>query len=165
MNFFDPGELRDGDLRLILHEAVQGTVNRSPAYRFYMTREPSGVRVGRIELRISNTPDIILYVGHIGYNVDEPYRGNRYAARSCWLLYDLARMHGFTELWITCDPENVPSRRTCELAGGIFVSIVPVPPDHPFYKAGSFAKCRFRIPLAGDPSLQTQSLDPANFNP
>jgi predicted acetyltransferase len=145
--FLDPGELRDGDFQLVLHETAPAMSGRSPAYRFQIRRMADGVKLGRIELRISHTDDVLLYVGHIGYHVDQPYRGHRYAARACRLLLDLARRHDFTELWITCDPDNLPSRRTCELAGGAFVSIVAVPEEHPFYKAGSYAKCRYRVDL------------------
>ncbi len=106
-------------------------------------------RAGRLELRLSNTDDILLYTGHIGYNVDEAHRGSHLAARSCRLVLDLAWRHGFSELWITCDPDNMPSRRTCELAGASFVSTVAVPEDHAFYKAGSHAKCRYVIHKEG----------------
>lgn len=145
--FLDPGHLLDGDLRLSLHETVPAIAGRAPTYRFHMRREFDGLKMGRIELRLANTPDILLYVGHIGYNVDTGHRGRHYAARSCRLLYDLARRHGFTDLWITCDPGNVASARTCELAGAVFISIVAVPEDHPFYKSGSHAKCRYHVGL------------------
>jgi predicted acetyltransferase len=146
--FIDPGDLRESDFRLSLHETVPPIGARAPAYRFHIRRNEDLAKVGRIELRIANTPDILLYAGHIGYNVDSAHRGRRYAARASRLLYDLARRHGFSELWITCDPDNLPSRRTCELAGGQFVSIVAVPENHAFYRAGSHAKCRFRVDLA-----------------
>jgi tagatose 1,6-diphosphate aldolase len=145
--FLDPGELREGDLRLVLKETVLPMASRPAAYRFEMRRLPDGARMGRIELRIGQTQDLILYTGHIGYRVDPQYRGHRYAARSCVLLADLARRHGHAEIWITCDPENLSSRRTCELTGAIFEGIVPLPEHHFFYKAGSRSKCRFRLPL------------------
>ncbi len=145
--FLNPGHLQDGDLRLVLYETAPPMGARAPTYRFHMRRIYSTERLGRIELRLANTDDILLYVGHIGYNVDTPHRGHHYAARSCKLLTDLARRHAYSELWITCDPDNIASRRTCELAGAEFVSIVAVPEEHPFYKAGSHAKCRYRMDL------------------
>jgi tagatose 1,6-diphosphate aldolase len=158
-SFLDPGELMDGDFRLTLHETSPAIGARAPAYRFYIRRVEDLVRIGRIELRLANTPDILLYVGHIGYNVDYEHRGHRYAARASRLLYELARRHGFSELWITCDPDNLPSRRSCELAGGQFVSIVAVPESHAFYRAGSHAKCRFRVDLT--PGAYLPPLDPS----
>ncbi len=145
--FFDPGRLRDGDLTLTLHETVPAFAGRAPCYRFHMRRGAELQKIGRIELRLANTTEILLYAGHIGYNVDQSHRGHRFAARATTLLYPLARQHGFTEIWITCDPDNLPSKRTCELVGGEFISEVPVPEDHPFFKAGSTAKLRYRVKL------------------
>jgi tagatose 1,6-diphosphate aldolase len=52
-----------------------------------------------------------------------------------------------TTLWITCNPENVASRRTCELVGGELVDIVELPPDIDMYKEGERQKCRYRVRL------------------
>ena len=88
-----------------------------------------------------------MYFGHFGYNVYPPARGNHYAERSCRLLLPLARMHGVRRLWITCNPENIASRRTCLGAGGRLVEIVKLPKDHSLYAKGERAKCRFRFDL------------------
>ena len=63
-------------------------------------------RAGFITLRIGYTEHLRLYMGHIGYQVEEEARGHRYAARACRLLYPLARLHGMSDLWITCAPEQ-----------------------------------------------------------
>jgi predicted acetyltransferase len=143
--FYPPGELRDGDLQLVLRETAAPSGGWVPAYRFDMVRLPEGVKAGRIELRVGFTPDIVTYTGNIGYRVEPAFRGHRYAARACRLLIDLARKHGLPELWITCDPDNLASRRSIELTGAEYVSTVPVPEDHSFYKSGSRAKDRFRL--------------------
>ena len=46
---------------------------------------PHGVsrEAGRISLRLGESP-CVYYFGHIGYHVDPPYRGKRYARRACW---------------------------------------------------------------------------------
>lgn len=145
--FLKPGELIDGDLQLKLKETVHPMLGRAPAYRFDMRRLPDGSRIGRIELRIGMTNDLVMYTGHIGYRVDPAFRGQRYAARGCLLLAGFARQHGHREIWITCDPDNAASFRTCELTGAEFLGVVPVPKHHLFYKAGSKEKCRFRLTL------------------
>jgi tagatose 1,6-diphosphate aldolase len=53
-----------------------------------------------------------------------------------------------SELWITTNPENAPSRRTCERLGGEYVDTVDVPPGHPLFQRGERRKCRFRLALA-----------------
>ena len=103
--------------------------------------------MGRLSLRIGNTEHIEKYAGHIGYSVDPPYRGRRLAARSCLLILPLARAHGINPLWITCNPENAASRRTCEIIGSTLVETVPIPPSDPLYRWDTKWKCRYRVDL------------------
>jgi predicted acetyltransferase len=74
-------------------------------------------------------------------------RGHHYAERACRLLLPLARRHGIQPLWITCNPDNFPSRRTCERLGAKLVEIVAVPPRDPLYLRGDHEKCRYRLDL------------------
>ncbi len=145
--FLDPGRLIDGELELVLETFQLGDESRGtvPSYRFRMTHTISHVAMGNISLRLGNQPGIVLYAGHIGYGVDETFRGHRYAARSVALLLPHARQHGISPVWITCNPENMASRRSCELAGGVFVEIVDLPPENPMYKIGERRKCRYRF--------------------
>jgi predicted acetyltransferase len=147
--FHDPGELIDGDLQLVLTHQFQGDPvrDRVPYYRFKMTHVGRDEPIGRIELRIGNTERILMYLGHIGYGVSEPYRGHRYAARGSRLLLPLARSHGFKELWITCNPDNTASRRTCEILGATLVEIVDIPRDSSIYAGFERQKCRYRLDL------------------
>lgn len=147
--FYDPGCLVDDDLALVLSEAYPGDARRSyvPAYRFRMMLAGQKQEVGRIELRVGNTDHIVMYAGHIGYRVLPMYRGRHYAARSCRLLLPLARCHSLNPLWITCNPDNYASRRTCELAGAAFVEIVDLPEDNEMYQMGERQKCRYRLDL------------------
>ena len=160
--FRDPGVLVDGDLRLRLHGTLQSDARRGivPEYIFDMVRatgpdtiegpdkpdKPATV-MGRLSLRIGNTEHIEKYAGHIGYSVDPPYRGRRLAARSCLLILPLARAHGINPLWITCNPENTASRRTCEIIGSTLVETVPIPPTDPLYRWDTKWKCRYRVDL------------------
>lgn len=150
--FLDPGELRDGDLTLKLvdlrpADAVRGW---APCYVFYILNAESGRRAGEIQIRIGDSDHLRLYGGHIGYGVRPEYRGRHFAARSVRLLIPLARRHGLPELWITCNPDNLASRRTCELSGAEFIEIVDVPPDTDMYREGDRQKCRYRLDLGSD---------------
>jgi tagatose 1,6-diphosphate aldolase len=145
----DPGDLIDQDLQLILvrKSLPDARHRRVPDYLFEMRRTGTRVRMGRVSLRVSNDDHIVLYAGHIGYEVEPHFRGRHYAARSCKLLFPLARQHGLNPLWITCNPDNWPSRRTCERAGGQLVEIVPLPPNTDMFLAGERQKCRYRFDL------------------
>jgi predicted acetyltransferase len=98
--------------------------------------------IGRCDLRIGNSHT--LYIGgNIGYSVYIPYRGNRYAAKACTLLFDVARQLGMTQLIITCNPDNIASYRTCEICGCALREIVDVPHEHELYLQGDRQKCIF----------------------
>jgi predicted acetyltransferase len=123
----------------------------APCYHFWMRRRdtPEFPIAGSISLRIGNSYDTVMYCGHIGYHVYPMARGHRFAQRACRLLLPLANRHGLNPLWITCNPENAASRRTCQLLGAKFVELVPVPVEHSLYQRGDKEKCRYRLDLAG----------------
>jgi len=144
------------------HASAYGSV---PVYHFWMHLTPvrdaraggapptwgagdPPVRIaGTVGLRIGTTRDLELYYGHLGYNVFPPARGNRYAERACRLLLPVARAHGMTHVWITCNPDNHASRRTCERLGAELVDVVAIPPGHTLYVRGEREKCRYRLDL------------------
>ena len=128
---------------------------RPPTYHFWMAlpatgplAHPTGLSIaGGLNLRVGQTEDLLMYLGQVGYGVYAPLRGHAYAERSVRLLFPLARKHGLKRLWITCNPDNLPSRRTCERLGGILTEIVDLPDIHPLYLKGERKKCRYRITL------------------
>jgi tagatose 1,6-diphosphate aldolase len=147
MEFLDPGELREDELELVLVVRQPEVPPRGwvPGYVFEMRID--GQRVGAIHFRAGTTEILERYSGHIGYGVDPPFRGRRLASRSLRLLLPFIRRHGLATLWITCNPDNLASRRTCELVGAAFVEIVPLPPDNDQYLEGDREKCRYRLDL------------------
>ncbi len=147
--FLDPGKLVDEELELLLVKTYPEDPSRgfSPAYKFIMTIHSQGGDVGQIQLRVGNTEHIHLYAGHLGYSVMEKYRGNRYAVRATNLILPLARNHDLNPLWITCNPNNIPSRRTCEILGAKLIEIVDLPEHTNMYKRGERQKCRYRLDL------------------
>lgn len=78
--------------------------------------------MGKVRLRVGLTAMLRLYGGHIGYEVDEPFRGHRYAARSCRLLAPLMQALGIDTAVITCNPDNIPSAKTIESLGAQLVA-------------------------------------------
>jgi len=144
--FLDPGKLIDNNLELILIEKIPANEKKDyvPMYVFKMRNVQSEEEMGYINLRIGNN-EKIKYGGNIGYGVHEKHRGNRYAARSVKLLSSLAKKHGINPFWITCNPENTASRRTCELAGGKLIEIADLPKHDDQYKRGERRKCRYRF--------------------
>jgi tagatose 1,6-diphosphate aldolase len=132
-----PGGQQQGDAQLGI----------PPSYQFWMqlADSPDLPIGGGISLRIGNSYETVMYYGHIGYHVYPPSRGRRYAQRACRLLLPLAAKHGINPLWITCNPDNHASRKTCEALGATLVEIVPVPTQHPLHARGDKEKCRYRL--------------------
>jgi len=112
-----------------------------------MIHRPSTEPAGTIQLRVGTTAAICNYAGHLGYEVLPIHRGHHYAARACRLLIPLARKHQLNPLWITCNPYNIASRRTCELAGAYLVEIVDLPPESEMFRKGERQKYRYRLDL------------------
>jgi predicted acetyltransferase len=104
--------------------------------------------LGNINLRVSSNLHIEPYAGPVGYTVHPAHRGHKYAARSLRLLIPFARELRLDPLWITCDPENLAFRRSCEVAGAKFVEIVDVPESCIIHRSGHKQKCRYRLELA-----------------
>ena len=144
--FLTPGKLEDDDLELVLvgKHPADATRKRSPWYEFEMRRPGKRTKLGRIRFRVDSARRLRL-PGHLGFEVNKRHRGHRYAARSCRLLLPLAHAHGLPSLWITCDPKNMASRRSCELAGGKSVQTVRIPKRHEMYAKDRRSVCRYRI--------------------
>jgi predicted acetyltransferase len=121
----------------------------APGYHFWMRCHdtPDLPIAGGLGLRIGDTKELELYYGHFGYHVYPTHRGRRYAERAVRLLLPLARRHGQRTIWITCNPENWPSRRTCQRLGASMVDTVTLPADHALFARGEREKCRFRLDL------------------
>lgn len=147
--FQNPGLLFDGELQLVLTatQDANGLDVEAPTYCFAMRREDSEFAVGHLNLRLGHSENLELYQGHIGYGVRARWRGHHYAERACRLILPLARSHQFNPLWITADPDNWPSRRTCERLGAVLVETLDVPATALAYRYGARRKCRYRLDL------------------
>lgn len=148
MEFLDTGFLKSDEISLVLEETKEADPGRKrvPAYCFRIC-DRQGTPVGRCDLKIGYI-DSLYYSGHIGYEVDAGHRGHHYAAKACRLLFGLAKKHGMEYLYITCIPENLPSRRTCESLGGELQEIAELPEDHDLrVEKGYTHVCVFRYEL------------------
>ena len=136
MTFFDTSDLHSNEICLRLKAVCEAQPEKRwlPAYYFDICLL-DGTVIGYCDLRIGHNEKT--YVGgNIGYGIHEPYRGHRYAAKACELLFNLARKHELEYLIITCVPENKASYRTCEIAGGKLLETVDIPEDNEMYAEG-----------------------------
>ncbi|MES2573104.1 MAG: GNAT family N-acetyltransferase [Verrucomicrobiota bacterium] len=124
---FDPGDIELG---------------YAPFYPFRI-RVGDCFDVGQINLRIGDTAHVRLYVGHIGYEVDEPFRGHHYAEQACRALAPFVRSI-YPAVIITSDPDNRASIRTIERLGALFLGEVAVPQYDSQFLMGSRRKRRYQ---------------------
>ena len=145
--FLDTDFLKNDEISLVLERTAEGIVEKGwvPAYYFSVFNN-KGAKIGACDLRIGHNENTY-FGGNIGYEIYKDYRGSHYAAKACLLLFELAKMHGLNYLIISCNPDNVASRKTCEYAGGKLLEIAQLPPDNEMRKLGETEKCIFRFVL------------------
>jgi predicted acetyltransferase len=147
--FLDPGGLADDrlQLHLLATEPADKSIWQAPAYRFEIRLVDSSQRIGHLNFRIGDTKLLTHYAGMIGYGIDEAHRGNRYAERACRLVFPFVLRQGIDTLWITCNPDNIASRKTLKRLGAEFVETVSVPEDYPIIQGTVRLKCRYRMKI------------------
>lgn len=80
--------------------------------------------LGQISLRHSlDNPFLLEAGGHIGYTVRPSARRRGYASDALRQVVALAGRHGIPRVLLTCDTDNVGSRRTIEGRGGVLEDI------------------------------------------
>lgn len=146
--FLDTKFLKNNEIQLILEKTTDGdeAKNWVPAYHFFIC-DLKGNQMGTCDLRIGYN-DNVYYGGHIGYTVFPEYRGHHYAGKACLLLFGLAKKHDMEYLYITCNPDNYASRKTCEYAGGTLLEIAELPEGNDMRAEGALEKCIYKFTLS-----------------
>jgi predicted acetyltransferase len=83
--------------------------------------------IGSTNIRHDLTEWLERYGGHIGYAIRPTKRQQGYGKLICKLALEEAREIGLTRVLITCDADNVASRKVIEANGGVFENEVPQP--------------------------------------
>lgn len=78
---------------------------------------------------------------HIYYEIDPAFRGKGYGKLILKSGLEEARKIGLQELLITCDDENIASKKIIEANGGIFIEKALLPKNKTMLK--------YSIPLSG----------------
>ncbi len=147
MMFYDASDLRDEEIFLRLVRTADALPEKRwvPGYYFDICLL-DGTKIGYCDLRIGHNEKTYIG-GNIGYGIDAPYRGNRYAAKACRLLFMQAKKHGMDHLFITCMPDNIASSRTCQIAGGTYIETADIPEDNEMYAEGKRRVMIYRFAL------------------
>lgn len=81
--------------------------------------DPDGRFLGSSRLRHHLSPSLCRFGGHIGYDIGPTARGNGYGTTLLRLTLARARDRGLDRVLLTCDSDNIPSRRVIERNGGV----------------------------------------------
>lgn len=97
--------------------------------------------VGRVSIRHELNAFLLEVGGHIGYAVRPAFRRRGYATEILRQSLETAGGLGIEQVLVTCDVDNVGSRRTIERCGGVLEDIRPGQP-------GQAPKRRYWITIA-----------------
>lgn len=142
--------LTDGEIDLKIENKTPSNEEKGyvPTYKYRITLHNSNDSIGNIDIRIGYNENVY-YGGNIGYRIGRFYRGNNYASKACKIIKQVAIAHGMDKLIITCNPDNFPSRITCEKTGLKLNAIVDLPLHNEMYKDGERRKCIYEWILTG----------------
>ncbi len=94
------------------------------------------LHVGKISLRLGYN-DSTLVNGHVGYEIDEEFRGHSYSYYALELIKGLAMDHGYRYLLVCTSVDNMASQKIIRRAkGNIILADYKVPKDHIYYVLG-----------------------------
>ena len=143
-NIFD--KLSDGIMKLVCTKCTDENLIKGyvPAYHFNMIVEEKVV--GHIDARIGFHKNLY-YGGHLGYSVLKKYRGRGYASKAVTLLKEVFSFHNINSVYITCNPENFASARTCEKAGAKYIKTIDLPKNNEMYINGDKNKYLYLLKI------------------
>jgi predicted acetyltransferase len=122
---------------------------RVPETIFWLVDD--GEFIGRLEFRHELNDHLLEIGGHIGYSIRPSRRREGWGKRILELGVQKAREYDMDRVLLTCDPDNVASRKIIEKNGGKFENRVDVVRDGLEYH-----KLRFWIDV-DSPMDQTQA--------
>ncbi|MCY3573668.1 MAG: GNAT family N-acetyltransferase [Chloroflexi bacterium] len=85
---------------------------------------PGGIYAGELDLRHVLNEDLRRFGGHIGYSIRPSLRRRGYGRLICRLGIQAARARGIGDILITCDEDNIASRKIIEANGGELLDII-----------------------------------------
>jgi len=96
--------------------AFEGRVKSS----YFWILDDSGAWVGHLSIRRTLNDFLRELGGHIGYSVRPSRRREGHASAALTLALTEARALGLDQVLVTCDEDNLGSRRTIESCGGVY---------------------------------------------
>ncbi len=148
-DFWNQELLSDGVIEIRLVETTPVDIEKGwvPNYAFSIHMAEEEREIGQIRFRAGDSEQIFRAAGHIGYQIDEEFRGNEFATKAAQLSLEVARFHGFKEVILTCQEDNPASIRVIQKMGGIHLETVPLQKHYDMYQRGLRQVMRWVVPL------------------
>lgn len=134
------------DMELRLIEFNPGNDEEIPFYWYEIIPKELNKPVGKISIRLGNNYHSY-YNGHIGYEVDEEYRGHGYSYQAAKLVLRVAKEYGIEFLYLVCDEDNIASYKTIEKLGAKFLKVTVPPKDYFGWYEGMPAQRIYRLDI------------------
>ncbi len=137
--------IKGENIDLKIKEKAPAQNNYLPSYAWTILSKDE--IVGGINLRIGYNENIY-YGGNIGTEILEKYRGNGFAKKAARMVLPVAKKHGITELYISCNPNNMASRKIMEsLPNCYFIEKAILPTYNDAYLKGEREKLIYKIKI------------------
>ena len=127
-DFLNKINLIDKELKLEFKEIRKTSIpdENIDSYYFKMTNLDTNEEMGFINIKNGITENILLYRGNIGYEVYKNFQGNNYSSRSCKILIPVMKYLGLKGVYITCNLNNISSKKNIEKIGAKYIDTVEV---------------------------------------
>ena len=103
--------------KFVPEDKIKGYV---PAILYHVVLNKNNEIIGHCSARVGWN-ESMYYCGHIGYSINEEYRGNGYAVEAVNLIKKVFKVNNIGVVYITNSPDNHASIRVCEKLGAKFV--------------------------------------------
>lgn len=87
---------------------------------FFLYDEVENIMLGAINIRHDLSELMLLKTGHIGYGIRPSMRGKGYGPTQLNLALIESKKLGLSKVLLVCDPNNLASKRTIIVCGGVF---------------------------------------------
>jgi len=122
------GSIEDYDvyedwLKHIESYAVKALIPKDSKYvegsQYFLWDDENQKVVGMVNIRHELNAYLMKFGGHIGYSIRPSYRNQGYAKLQLNLALDILRQKGVDRALITCNADNVASKKTILACGGV----------------------------------------------
>ena len=139
-------ELTNDKVHLKIIEKFQGDDSIIPFYYYDIYENKYNEKVGKISIRIGYNYHSY-YNGHIGYEIDEGFRGNKYSFYASQVVLQVAKEYGMKSINLSCNESNRASRKIIEYLGCELMEIIDVPKEYFGWYEGIEKQCIYELIL------------------